>query len=87
MVEFILEITKMNNTTRTNKAEAEVDTKYGEKHCNGPRADVDMDDFGVTISSDGWVRWNDNSPDHPRNWKPSRKFYDIGVVAMMEFFT
>lgn len=48
---------------------------------------IDMDDFGVTILPNGLVSWNKNSPDHPRNWTPARKFYDIGVVATMEFFT
>jgi hypothetical protein len=77
----------MNDATRTKRIEAGHDTSCGEKDCDSPRADIDMDDFGVTISSNGLVRWSNNSPDHPRNWTPARKFYDIGVVAMMEFFT
>lgn len=77
----------MKDATRTNIVEAGYNTSCEKKDCDGFRTDIDMDDFGVTILSNGLVGWSNNSPDHPRNWTHARKFYDIGVVATMEFFT
>lgn len=82
-----IDIIQMKDATRTKITEAGVDTSYGKKDCNGFRTDIDMNEFGVTILSNGLITWSNNSPDHPRNWPLARKFYDIGVVATMEFFT
>lgn len=78
----------MRDAAKNNIIEAGYNTSCGKIDCD-VRIDVktDLDDFGVAISSNGFVRWSDNSPDHPRNWTLARKFYDIGVVATMEFFT
>lgn len=78
----------MKDAARTKIIEAEYNKSCGKTDCDGFRNDdIDMDEFGVTILSNGLVKWSDNSPDHPRNWTPARKVYDIGVVATMEFFT
>ncbi|KAH6618445.1 MFS multidrug transporter [Boeremia exigua] len=78
---------KMKAATTINMIGAGHNKSCREEHCHGLRAEVDIDDLGVTILPNGLVTWNNNSPDHPRNWTPVRKAYDIGVVATMEFFT
>lgn len=82
-----LGVVEMKNATKIRIIEAKYDTNCGEEDYDGSRIDVDGDDFGVTISSDGLVSWTNDSLDHPRNWTLARKFYDIGIVATMEFFT
>ncbi|KAM0251905.1 hypothetical protein ACHAQJ_007967 [Trichoderma viride] len=42
---------------------------------------------GLTLSSDGFVRWGKNNPDHPRNWSFARKAYDTSLIIFLDFFT
>ncbi|KAJ5902007.1 MFS general substrate transporter [Penicillium taxi] len=35
----------------------------------------------------GYIRWASTNPKHPRNWRISRKIYDIGLITLLEFYT
>lgn len=47
----------------------------------------DLVEHGLTVCKDGFVRWNQGSPAHPRNWKQWRKVYDTAVILFLEFLT
>ena len=44
-------------------------------------------EHGLILSEDGFVRWDQRNPDHPRNWKRGRKAYDTAVIVFLEFIT
>lgn len=46
-----------------------------------------LKDHGLVLSDDGYIRWESQNPDHPRNWKLGRKVYDTGVILFLEFIT
>lgn len=56
-------------------------------HENSPDLDQKLESYGLILSSDGYVRWNNNNPDHPRNWPTGRKVYDTAVIIFLEFIT
>jgi len=37
--------------------------------------------------SSGNIRWAPTNPKHPRNWRPARKIYNIGLITFLEFYT
>lgn len=82
-----INIVKINNMTGKYIIELSDNISCRGKDCNTFGSYNNTNDLGVTILQNGLVTWNTNSPGHPRNWTLGRKFYDIGVVATMEFFT
>ena len=46
-----------------------------------------LKDHGLVLGDDGYIRWESQNPDHPRNWKLWRKVYDTGVILFLEFIT
>ncbi|KAA6414682.1 MAG: MFS multidrug transporter [Lasallia pustulata] len=48
---------------------------------------AEIESLGLAVTGDGYVRWDKQSPAHPRNWTARRKAYDIGVIIFLEFFT
>lgn len=43
--------------------------------------------LGLEVSTNGYIQWRQDCKDHPRNWKPLRKFYDTSLVMFLEFYT
>lgn len=42
---------------------------------------------GLGVHLDGHeVCWNDDAVDHPRNWKPSTKYYTTVVISWLELY-
>ena len=42
---------------------------------------------GLGLAPDGsYVRWLKENPRHPRNWSKPRKFYDLIVIHLCDFF-
>ncbi|PKY00706.1 MFS multidrug transporter [Aspergillus campestris IBT 28561] len=42
---------------------------------------------GLGLAPDGsFVRWLEKNPRHPRNWSTPRKFYDLIVIHLCDFF-
>lgn len=62
------------------KSEAGCSTWFSES------AEARMTELGLRLSPTGNVVWRNDCPDHPRNWATARKFYDIVVVATLEFY-
>ena len=41
---------------------------------------------GLKVGSDGYVQWDMDNPEHPRNWARKRKAFDFGLILFSEFF-
>ena len=46
-----------------------------------------LEEHGLDLAEDGYVRWNPSNPAHPRNWRSGRKAYDTGVIIFLELIT
>lgn len=46
-----------------------------------------MDELGLRLDDDGYIKWRIDSPDHPRNWSVSRKAFDTTLIFMLDLFT
>jgi hypothetical protein len=47
---------------------------------------LELDRHGFEADEYGVVRWQDDSPKHPRHWPLLRKAYDSAVIVLLEFF-
>lgn len=45
-----------------------------------------LDEHGLELGSDSYLRWQVDSKQHPRNWNWKRKCFDIGFVMFVEMF-
>ncbi|KAF2087666.1 MFS multidrug transporter [Saccharata proteae CBS 121410] len=45
-----------------------------------------LDEHGLKVGSDRYVRWQPSSVHHPRNWQWQRKCFDIGLIMFLEMF-
>lgn len=43
--------------------------------------------YGLLRDSDGFIGWERNSEEHPRNWTTRRKIYDTVLIILLEFYT
>ena len=46
-----------------------------------------IQEHGLTLNGDGYVRWGNLNSKHPRNWTPKRKAYNTIVILLLEFVT
>ncbi|KAL2066765.1 hypothetical protein VTL71DRAFT_2837 [Oculimacula yallundae] len=46
-----------------------------------------LDQLGLRLENDGFVKWKSDARAHPRNWPLWRKSFDSGVVLMLDLFT
>lgn len=46
-----------------------------------------IQEHGLTMNDDGYVRWGNLNSKHPRNWTPKRKAYNTIVILLLEFVT
>ena len=46
-----------------------------------------IQEHGLTLNDDGYVRWRNLNSKHPRNWTPKRKAYNTTVILLLEFVT
>ncbi len=46
-----------------------------------------IQEHGLTLNDDGYVRWGNLNAKHPRNWAPKRKAYNTTVILLLEFVT
>lgn len=42
---------------------------------------------GLIVNEDGFVRWRNDNPKHPRNWSTPLKTYGTIVILLLEFIT
>ncbi|KAK8160817.1 major facilitator superfamily domain-containing protein [Phyllosticta citrichinensis] len=45
-----------------------------------------LNEHGLELGSDSYLRWKFNTKQHPRNWNWKRKCFDIGFVMFVEMF-
>ncbi|KAL2868771.1 major facilitator superfamily domain-containing protein [Aspergillus lucknowensis] len=63
---------------------ADCDRKAEDAHA----LQIALEEQELELTPDGlYVRWASTNPNHPRNWHPVRKAYDIGVIILLEFYT
>ncbi|RYP71168.1 hypothetical protein DL771_004968 [Monosporascus sp. 5C6A] len=46
-----------------------------------------LQDCGLVLNEDGFVRWRNDNPKHPRNWSSSLKAYGTIIILLLEFIT
>jgi hypothetical protein len=46
-----------------------------------------LEELGLRLVEDGFVKWRTDASAHPRNWSASRKAFDTGLVLMLDLFT
>lgn len=44
-------------------------------------------EHGLTLNQDGFVRWGNDNPKHPRNWSGKAKAYSTVIILLLEFIT
>ncbi|KAK6209390.1 hypothetical protein LQW54_006243 [Pestalotiopsis sp. IQ-011] len=44
-------------------------------------------EHGLVINHDGFVRWHNDNPKHPRNWSSKAKAFNTVVILLLEFIT
>lgn len=47
----------------------------------------ELESHGLELNGDGFVRWANASPHHPRHWSRWRKGYDTLLIIFLDFFT
>lgn len=46
-----------------------------------------FEELGLRVVEDGYVKWREDAPMHPRNWSAPRKAFDISLVLLLDLFT
>lgn len=46
-----------------------------------------LENLGLKIVGNDYVKWRDDASFHPRNWSSSRKTYDASLVLLLDLFT
>jgi hypothetical protein len=57
-----------------------------EQQANPEVAKV-LEELGLKLVEDGYVKWRPDASAHPRNWTSSRKAFDTGLVLLLDLFT
>jgi len=46
-----------------------------------------LEELGLRLVEDGYVKWRRDATDHPRNFSAARKTFDTGLVLLLDLFT
>jgi hypothetical protein len=46
-----------------------------------------LEELGLRLVDDGYVKWRPDASAHPRNWTSARKAFDTGLVLLLDLFT
>ncbi|RDL32997.1 uncharacterized protein BP5553_08436 [Venustampulla echinocandica] len=46
-----------------------------------------MEELGLRLEEDGYVKWRSDAPAHPRNWGAKRKMFDTMLILILDLFT
>ncbi|RAK96239.1 MFS general substrate transporter [Aspergillus ibericus CBS 121593] len=44
-------------------------------------------EFGLRLNENGFIRWGNDNPKHPRNWSGKAKAYNAVIILLLEFIT
>jgi hypothetical protein len=47
----------------------------------------DIKPYGLLLTEEGYIRWDNQNPTHPRNWGASKKIYNSIIILLLEFVT
>ena len=64
----------------------EIEISIESPPSSGEYADV-LEQLGLKVEEDEFVRWRTDCVAHPRNWGVSRKSFDTGLILMLDLFT
>jgi hypothetical protein len=57
-----------------------------EQQANPEVAKV-LEELGLRLVEDDYVKWRPDASAHPRNWTSSRKAFDTGLVLLLDLLT
>ena len=46
-----------------------------------------LNEHGLALNENGFVRWENGNPKHPRNWSVKAKTYNTVIILLLEFIT
>jgi hypothetical protein len=46
-----------------------------------------LQELGLSLEDNGYVKWRTDCTAHPRNWSASRKAFDTGLILLLDLFT
>lgn len=46
-----------------------------------------LEELGLRLVEDDYVKWRTDASAHPRNWTATRKTFDTGLVLLLDLFT
>ena len=52
-----------------------------------PYAAKVLEDLGLRLVEDDFIKWRTDASAHPRNWTAARKTFDTGIVILLDLFT
>jgi hypothetical protein len=52
-----------------------------------PAAAKVLEELGLRLVEDDYVKWRTDASAHPRNWMTARKTFDTGLVLLLDLFT
>ncbi|KAF2435302.1 putative polyamine transporter [Tothia fuscella] len=55
--------------------------------CPSPDDDDLIREAGLQKTHSGYVEWQKDHSEYPRNWRLSRKIYDTTIIVFLEFYT
>lgn len=56
------------------------------QHADPAVAEI-LEDLGLMLAVDDYVKWRTDASAHPRNWTSTRKAFDTGLVLLLDLFT
>ena len=59
-------------------------------NCESPVDKIFLDHLNehkLMLNENGFVRWTNDNPKHPRNWSGKAKFYNTVIILLLEFIT
>ena len=46
-----------------------------------------LDQNNLILNEEGFIRWENSNPKHPRNWSLPKKAYNTLIILLLEFLT
>jgi hypothetical protein len=80
----------VSHTEICNPAEWKLQKIVIEKQRNNKNIEVSPETLaqhGLERLPSGYIQWQKDSIDHPRNWSYPRKLYDTSIIIFLEFYT
>jgi len=91
VIETQQEILIDSNQKPNTKSKYCSDIEYNSSDISNTAVDAEalkcIDELGLRLVGDGYVKWKSDAEAHPRNWSVTRKCFDTGLIVMLDLFT